>query len=115
MTQTNSPSPLATATQNDEGPGTVEEHKCFPNPNPIALYFKLRGTADEIELRIYSKAMVVVEVFRKGHSVSGWQRFDFAGSQLAQSANGLYYYRIVSRKAGREESRSKAGFLLYMR
>ena len=121
-TSTSTPSPTRTqtaaaaaATSTDDGPPKIVSQLPYPNPNPTGLHFQLQGSADHVELRIYTKAMVCLEILRKDQCSAGWQHFDFSGSRLLGSANGLYYYKLVPFKGTTADLSAGPGLLMLMK
>lgn len=74
----------------------------YPNPANSAgawIYVELEGTAEEIEVRIFTKAMAALPSHRmEGRWGPGWQRLPL---ELEGLPSGLYYLRLKVGRAGK--------------
>jgi hypothetical protein len=86
-----------------------------PNPNPKALAIDLAGPADSIEIRLYSRAMVLMRQEKlSGSWQAGWNDVPLPSSWLNGLANGHYYFYVRASDAGRE-GKPKIGSLVLLR
>jgi len=81
-----------------------------PNPNPDRLAILAQGGPGELELKLYTSAMVCV-----GQAVvtvgPGWNQV--RGLDLSSRANGLYYVHLKA--AGDKKSAVRVGKLCILR
>ena len=70
-----------------------------PNPDPRALCLKLAGSADSVEIQVYSSAMTLVARASSGPRPAGWVSLALPEA-LEPSASGLYYYSVSAKRAG---------------
>jgi hypothetical protein len=99
---TASPTAASTATAlPGEGPNEIEQHGVAPSPNNGTgfLALKLKGSVDAVELRVYSKSMIMIGTSSLGHQAPGWCRIALP-YELSLRTNGLYYYRVKAFRAG---------------
>ncbi len=72
-----------------------------PNPNPGVFAVDLEGPADQVTLRLYSKAMDCVLVLPiPGAYQAGWNRVPLPAGWSGGLANDLYYAVLESRQNG---------------
>jgi endo-1,4-beta-D-glucanase Y len=84
----------------------VIQAKPFPNPDPIELRVLLGMPADQVEVRVYSRAMVFMgSAVTEGPFNAGWQRV----SLPAISDPGHFYFTVTSRRDGSHYTLPKAG------
>lgn len=104
-TPTPSPSTDATATVavaspspgsgDGGGPLRVVQMQPVPNPNPRALYFYLSAPADQVRLRVWSPAMVLMyEQGADGPWSAGWQSLTFRHPDWDALPDGLLFYSL---------------------
>lgn len=66
----------------------------FPNPNPQELRVLLGVPADQIEVRVYSRAMVLLgTAFTAGPLGAGWHRVTLPSTNWVQ---GQSFYTVIS-------------------
>jgi hypothetical protein len=90
-TATLSPTPA------DSGVRRVDASLASPNPNPSSVMLKLAGNMDEIELRIYTPALVMASKSLSGPLAMGWSGIAIDPGFLASASNGIYYYRLLAK------------------
>lgn len=98
-TMTPTPGPAAaapTSTPVASGPNGIAAHAALPNPDPAWIAVKLKGPADSVELKVYSKALVCVAVVRLPAQNAGWCRLPLP----ALPASGFYSYRVKAYRGG---------------
>ncbi len=113
MTGTPMPSPTATPSGTAApssaagGPGALSGVNLIlqavpvPNPNPGVFAVDLEGPADQVTLRLYSKAMDCVLVLPiPGAYQAGWNRVPLPAGWSDCLANDLYYAVLESRQNG---------------
>lgn len=89
----------------------------LPVPNPqsgtsLNLAFKLSAPADEVELRLYSRAMTVVSVQRLAvMPMLGWQSAAFDAAGLSR---GSYYVKLRAKARGTAGKASKPVKLVWL-
>lgn len=90
-----------TATAVPDGENIIEHHGVAPSPNDGSgvLALKLKGHADSVELRVYSKGMICVGTSRIGATAPGWRKLPLPAELLGEPS-GLYYYRVKSIRHG---------------
>ena len=77
------------------------------------LYVELEGAAEQLELRLYSKALVKVAALRAAGAFGpGWNRAAFA---LPQLATGTYYMQVAAIHQDRASAASKVARLVLLR
>jgi hypothetical protein len=102
-TATHSPTvtPLDTATLSptpaDSGVKRVDASLASPNPNPGSIMVKLAGNMEELELRIYTPALVMASKSLSGPLPMGWSGIAIDPGFLASASNGIYYYRLLAK------------------
>jgi hypothetical protein len=84
----------------------------LPNPNPVALKALLAGEADSVTAEIYTLALVRVATASGGQSQAGWISLPLPSAFLEKAGNGLYYYRIVSRRGSNFSKPAVGKFLI---
>ena len=95
-------SPAATAPES--GPLQILQRQAWPSPwngaSPGYVSVKLAGSCDDLELKVYSNAMVCVGVRDAGPRPAGWTAILLPDAMENGVANGLYYYKVVARRGG---------------
>ncbi len=81
-----------------------------PDPNPYQLAVDLAGPADALEVRIYTKSLVLALGFRTGPLGIGWNPVALP-SALGRLPNGLYYVQV---RADRGQAVSQSRFTRIM-
>jgi hypothetical protein len=84
-----------------------------PDPNPRTIVFDLEGSADEVELRIWTVGLRLVAEASAGPFRPGWGRVAVPESVL-RGASGTYYYSLEAVQGSRR-SFSAPGRLLILR
>jgi len=103
VTPTASPSPsitpTATATPVSSGPPTVLKVLSLPNPvtrsGPVDLALQLAGSADSLDVRIYSRALIRVyagTIRSSAYAGAGWKSLLLPSE--AFPSNGLYFVEV---------------------
>jgi hypothetical protein len=99
LTPALTPTPTATPTASptdgptpvpDDGVLHIPEAQFYPHPvlGPnVRLRFRLDGSAERVKLKLYSRAMVCVELLEaSGSYQAGWNQADFAVPELPAGA-----------------------------
>ncbi len=81
-----------------------------PNPNPDQLAVDLNSSADSLDVRIYTKALVLALDFQTGRLNAGWNPVVLPPT-LGRLSNGLYYVLV---RAGRGPAVSQPRFTRIM-
>ena len=68
----------------------------WPIPNPSVMAVELDGTADHVELRVYSPAMDLESVVDSGPCVPGWNEIPMPAGWMAKAPNGVYFVRVAA-------------------
>jgi glucuronoarabinoxylan endo-1,4-beta-xylanase len=101
-TQTPFLSASATATLVAGGALDILAAEPVPNPNPASLAIKLKGPADGVELKVYTRALVLAA---KSHASialrAGWNQVPL-GAALKGLPRGLYFIRVRAERAGQQ-------------
>ena len=95
-TQSPSPSPSAVVPAGAGGPVAILDLLPFPNPNPKVLAVLLNGSADRIDVKIYTTAFVMVGASGAGPFPSGWAQVPLPTAWLESAPNGRYYLRATA-------------------
>lgn len=75
----------------------------WPSPytgGPGWVSVNLEGPADDLVLKVYSKAMVLVGASDAGPQPAGWVSVALPTDMNAGVANGLYYYTVSAERGG---------------
>ena len=100
------PTPSATATVPSatpsptagDGPLLISRCVAGPNPNPTHLYVEMQGPADELEFKLYDRAMRCVLEGKQPSLAKGWNAVALP-PELRFAGNGTYFYRVTCRRA----------------
>jgi hypothetical protein len=116
-TDTPTPTPPDTATLSptliiNSGIKRVDASQASPNPNPGSIMVKLAGDMDEIELRIYSPALVMASKSLSGPLPMGWSGIAIDPGFLASASNGLYYYRLLAKNGEVQHEAARGKFYI---
>ncbi|HTB22523.1 MAG TPA: DUF4832 domain-containing protein [bacterium] len=95
-----------------QGPNAILATASVPDPNPVALKVLLAGDADSVTMEIYTTALVRVGTGSIGASQAGWVNLPLPYAFVARAANGLYYYRIISRRGSSGSKPAVGKFLI---
>jgi hypothetical protein len=98
-----------------EGPLQIDASAAVPDPNPRVVAFKLSGAADDVELRLWSVSLGLLETVHSGVASAGWGQIVLPETTLAGLANGTYFYTLSARRGGIDSLPSKAGKLERLR
>jgi hypothetical protein len=71
-----------------------------PNPNPSGIWVNLRMPVDSVELRVYSRSLVLVGSTSTGSLQAGWNQVPLPSEFAAGVGNGLFFYKIISHRDG---------------
>ena len=108
--------PTATPIPLDHGDPKVIHVVAVPQPvtGPIAwLRVELEGDADELQLRLYSKALTKVAVLScPGSFGPGWNQAAFF---LPELSTGTYYMQVLALRQGHASAPSRPGRLVLLR
>jgi hypothetical protein len=88
-TQTFSPTPMPVPT--DPASPRILQVRPFPNPNPKWLSVEIQGLAQQLRVRIYSPARVLVAEMDQAVTTSGWNRVSLLSLDLSP---GLWHYEV---------------------
>jgi hypothetical protein len=94
------------ATSVPDGPLEIEEHRCFPNPvvgaglGAARVAVKLKGSAEKLTLKVYSRAMTCLGTYESGPLGPGWQRMPLPQAFIDQAGNGTYFYVVCGERKG---------------
>jgi hypothetical protein len=100
--------PAVTATP-EPGPLEFEEHRAWPNPvmggqlDQVRIAVKLKGAADRLTLKLYTRAMIVVGTQELGSHGAGWRHLRLPDEFLQSAGNGTYFY-VVSGERGQAKT-----------
>jgi hypothetical protein len=85
-----------------------------PGSGRLTLAVKLKGSADALELRLYSKAMTCVFSARaEGAFQAGWNH---AGFEVAGGLpNGLYYSQATAKRVSGQSASGGTGKVYWLR
>jgi hypothetical protein len=95
--------PAATATP-APGPLEFEDHRAWPNPvmgsqiDNARIGVKLKGAADALTVKVYTRAMTVVGVLELGPHGPGWQHLRLPDAFKQAAGNGTYFYVVSGRR-----------------
>lgn len=78
----------------------------FPNPNPLSLALELEGPADQLNLKLYSRAEVLVYSLDGGPAPAGWSRLPLPAGWEHDLANGAYYGVLQASRHGAKGKRA---------
>ncbi len=108
----------ATATPDAQGPNRILAHAPVPNPwngqGPGVLRVWLAGPSDGVELRVYSASEALVGVSEHPACSGGWISVAWPVG-LGEGANGLYFYRVRSKRQGQWDLGPGVGKLALLR
>jgi beta-glucanase (GH16 family) len=90
---TASPVPSAPQAAPGSGPLAVQGVFPVPNPNPNSLAVELNGPADAVNVRVFTKALVLALEFSRPGLAAGWQRISVPGG-WQNLPSGLYYVQV---------------------
>jgi hypothetical protein len=80
---------------------SLEKLVAVPNPNAGALYGLLDGSADALDIRVYSSALVRIATFEvSGAFAAGWNRIPLPAAWDLGLPNGIYYVQALPRRQG---------------
>lgn len=86
------------------GPAKVIASEPFPNPwsgaGPFTIAVELAGPADDVVLKIYTKAFVLVGSYDAGPQGEGWNHLVPPSSLLASVPSDLYFYTVSAKRNG---------------
>ena len=68
-----------------------------PNPNPVALAVDLAGSADALDIAVYTKALALALSFKPSAFKAGWNRVILPAA-FGRLPNGIYYVLIKARR-----------------
>jgi hypothetical protein len=96
-----------------DGPLVLRRVLPFPNPNPLSLALELEGPADQVSLKLYSRAEVAVYALEGGPAPAGWSRLSLPGGWDRELPNGVYFGVLQASRAGAKSNRAlvKIGLL----
>jgi hypothetical protein len=81
-------------TQGPGGPLRILSQVPVPNPNPKSLALLLDGSADGVEVRVWTEAFVLVAEGWSGPVDAGWNRVPFPAGFPGSVPPGLYYVTV---------------------
>jgi endo-1,4-beta-D-glucanase Y len=103
-----SPTPTPPSAIADDGPLEILEHRAWPNPlldgRPAFVAVRLSGRADQVSLKLYTRAWVCVGRSELGPVSRGWVHLPLPPDFRTEAGNGVYYYWV-------DASRGTAGVL----
>ena len=71
-----------------------------PNPNPSCLWVQLRQPVDSLELKVYSRSLVVVGTTTTPPQEPGLVKVALPAELGASGGNGLYFYKVIASRNG---------------
>ena len=95
------PTPAAaTATPAPSGSGALEILACLPVPNPDPLWIALNldGSADDVELKLYSPGLTLLKQLSSGPLPSGWSKVPLPAEFLSAVPHGLCYLSVRAKR-----------------
>jgi len=84
-----------------------------PNPNPDSVEIQLAGSAEAVQLSLWSSAMVRVLQTSSGACGPGWCRLPLPESYAALP-RGLYFYEVQALR-GAQRSLQRRGIMVKLR
>lgn len=123
-----SPTVTATRTPGNPGatpsaPGPLEFEASSPLPNPVigilidkaVIAVKLKGDADTLTLKVYSRAMTLLGSRETGPRPSGWTHIKLPDDFIAQAGNGTYFYVISGTRGDAKTVKDALGKITVLR
>jgi hypothetical protein len=104
-----------------EGPLEIDEHKAFPNPllgarlADARIAVHLKGSAERLTLKIYTRAMVCVGSLEQGAVGPGWHRLPLPSEFSADAGNGTYFYVVSAYRRGEKTVQDAVGRITILR
>ena len=105
---TTTPSPEA-----DGGPLVIQGIFGVPNPNPDWLVVELTAPVDGLEVKVFTKAMVLAAHFEAGGMKAGWNKVPVQPG-FKDLPNDLYYV-VAEARRGNAVSQSRFAKLFILR
>jgi hypothetical protein len=95
LLSTASPSPAL-------GPGSLQILQALPapNPDPRQVWILLNGPADQVVMRIWSSAYVLVAEAQPGPCPRGWSALALPTGFRARASNGVYFITLEAERQG---------------
>lgn len=93
------------------GPPSVDHVYPVPNPNPVLVAFHAPDALDDVELRVYTAAMVCVWTDHSGPVQAGWTDLKL-GSLPQNWGRGLGYIALTPFRNGIKGKRVLARIFL---
>jgi hypothetical protein len=96
---TMTPAPTDTAVAGADEPLSIEEHRAWPNPwqgGPGGVAVRLKGRAETLTLKVYSKALTGLGKRTLGPVGPGWVQLPWPDGFETGAANGIYFYEVTS-------------------
>ena len=82
------------------GPNRILQAEAVPNPDPRGFVLKLAGSAERVQILLYTRSMVRVDAIEVPGPASGGWFYVPMPSQDAEAANGSYYFVAFSIRQG---------------
>lgn len=98
-----------------DGEKGIEDHRCDRNPNPKAVHVKLKGRADQVVVKVWTKSLVIAAVGQTGSCRKGWNRVPLPESFWKDAPNGLYYYTCEAKGPLGSSESDKPGKIMLAR
>ncbi len=121
-TPTTAPAAPTAAPTSIDGPLEIEEHRAFPNPvmsgtlGMARIAVKLKGPADRLSVKVYTRAMHVVGSVETGPVAGGWNQVALPSEFVKDAASGTYFYVVSGERKGAKTARKSAsGKLVVLR
>ena len=73
----------------------LDQAYAVPNPNPSCMMVHLEGAVDDVQVRIYDKAMVFLWQSNSGPRAEGWAQIPLDTGALTAAGNGLFYVMLT--------------------
>lgn len=92
-----------------DGPLEFEDHHFWPNPamggyvDLARIAVKLKGSADSLTVKVYTRAMLCVGTQKLGPQSAGWHHLPLPSDFVQDASNGTYYY-VVSGERGQAKT-----------
>ncbi len=102
-----------------DGSLEIEDHAAWPNPvrggGRGFVSVKLKGRADSISVKVYTRSWICVAEAQGGPQAGGWARLDLPRAFLDAAPSDAYYYVVSAKRGGAVAPRSGKGTLQLLR
>jgi hypothetical protein len=116
------PVPTATFTAGTgDGELVIDDHRCWPNPivggnlGLARVAFHLKGHADNVSLKVYTRAWICVGSADSGAVSAGWTHLPLPSAFTQDAGAGTYYYVLSASRGGAKTEKHSVGKLTVLR